>query len=226
MLVVENHLETRQSVALLLRVFGYRPSGVANVAAALALIEGTHFDVLLSDLRLPDGDGCDLLRQLEARRRRPAHAIAMSGLGGPVDHRRSQEAGFATLLVKPFTPEDLEGALRCDRVSVVSAAPPAPASVAGGDGVLPVQWAQRMHDGLCQHLAAAALWQGVLIRRLETMSQMVPVTALAAEDAGTAGAPVYGALEDAMTDAEQVGRLLDDALSETRALMRAMRTGE
>ena len=186
----------------LLHAFGYRPSSVATVEAALALSGQARFDVLLSDLLLPDGDGWGLLRQLDARGCRPPHAIAMSGLGSPSDYRRSQEAGFVTLLVKPFAPEDLEGALRGASVA------PVRAPAAEAEPAPPTHWAQRMHDGLCQQLAAAALWQGVLIHRLEAM--MAP-----------GGMP-----DDAVTEAHQVGRLLDEALGEARVLMREMRAGD
>ena len=230
-LIVENHLETRQSVEIFLRVLGHRSSGVAGMEAALALSGQTHFDVLLSDLRLPDGDGCDLLRRLDAQGRRPRSAIAMSGLGGPSDHVRSREAGFEVLLVKPFAPEALVEALDRARPAPPGALPqekttPALPRPRPAAAVPAAPWAQRLHDNLCQQLAAAALWQGVLVRRLEMMTQSASALTLAAEDTGETAAVPAGPLEDALNEAEQVARLLDDALTEARALMREMREGE
>ena len=211
-LIVENHPETRRSVATFLRVLGHRSEGVESVAAALALTAQTRFDVLLSDLRLPDGDGWDLLRQLAARGCCPAHAIAMSGLGSPSDHARSREAGFETLLVKPFAPEDLVAALdrATPRANLPGRVHPVPVIPGLVEAPSSIDWPQRLHDHLCQQLAAAALWQGILIRRLETMPESA----------------IPGPLADALREAAQVARLLDDSLTETRALMREMREGD
>ena len=110
-LMVENHSDTRQGVCTFLKLLGHEVSCAENVATTLALAESQHFDVLLSDISLPDGDGWNLLSQLEARDIRPAHAIAMSGLGSTADRMRSREAGFEMHLVKPFAPETLAEAL-------------------------------------------------------------------------------------------------------------------
>lgn len=198
-LIVENHVETRQSLEIFLSVLGHRSDGVEGVASAIALASRTRYDVLLSDLRLPDGDGWDLPGQLDARGCRPAHAIAMSGMGSPSDHVRSRDAGFALLLVKPFAPEALAAALgRAQPLHVSS-----PAIPGRGETLPTIDWAQRLHDNLCQQLAAAALWQGILIRRLKAMPP-----------------------SESLGEAEQVSRLLDDALTEARALMREMREGD
>ena len=71
----------------------------------------TEFDLLLSDIGLPDGTGWDLLRELRAGAR-PIRAIAISGLGAPEDLERSESAGFSEHLVKPVAPEKLEEAVR------------------------------------------------------------------------------------------------------------------
>ena len=68
--------------------------------------EAEHFDALLSDIALPDGNGLDLLRQLQARR--PIKAVAMSGFGMEEDVRRSKEAGFIAHLTKPVDVSRLE----------------------------------------------------------------------------------------------------------------------
>ena len=156
---------------------------------------------ILSDISLPDGDGWDLLARLDARGRRPAHAFAMSGLGGAADQARSREAGFELHLIKPFAPEELENALCrvATRRTPGELAPPSPGPAL--DQQTPGSpLAQQMHDGLCQLLVAAGLWQGSLVRRLENLQ-----------------------MPDAVTEARQVSHLLDEALEETRALMRKLR---
>ena len=88
-------------------VLGHRARFVGDVASALRAADAEPFDVLLSDIGLPDGDGWSLLRQLEDAGCRPPLAIAMSGFGLDEHVRRSKEAGFAMHLVKPFKPENL-----------------------------------------------------------------------------------------------------------------------
>ncbi len=70
-----------------------------------------RFDVLVSDIALPDGDGWGLLQCLEQGGHRPPYAIAMSGYYGADGYARSKEAGYAVHLTKPFAPDALEKAL-------------------------------------------------------------------------------------------------------------------
>lgn len=110
-LVVENHPDMRVGLEVFLKVFGHRVRFAADMAAALRAAGEETFDLLLSDISLPDGDGWELLRRLDAAGRRPPRAVAMSGFGSAADLARSREAGFQTHLVKPFQPEELEVAL-------------------------------------------------------------------------------------------------------------------
>lgn len=87
-------------------------------------IAGTEkFDVLLSDIGLPDGDGWELLRQLNAARTCPPSAIAMSGFGLSQDVARSKAAGYVLHLIKPFDPAALEKALLMPPASISEEAP-------------------------------------------------------------------------------------------------------
>jgi CheY-like chemotaxis protein len=113
-LVVEDHPDSRRSLELFLQILGYQAQfawGMQN-ALAIAAAHGKAFDLLFSDLRLPDGDGWELLRRLEQRGWRPRRAIALSGWGSDEDVAKSQAAGFHAHLVKPFAPATMAAALR------------------------------------------------------------------------------------------------------------------
>ena len=82
-----------------------------SVASASALIDGeVPFDLLISDVGLPDGTGHDVLRRVLAVR--PIPAIALSGFGLDEDLRRSRASGFAEHLVKPVDLRTLEAAIQ------------------------------------------------------------------------------------------------------------------
>jgi two-component system, chemotaxis family, CheB/CheR fusion protein len=103
-LLVEDHGLTAQMLAMALTAQGNQVDVAADVATALSLADHEKFDLLVSDLGLPDGTGYDLMRQL----RQHGHgfpAIAISGYGQEQDVRHSHEAGFAAHLTKPVTRE-------------------------------------------------------------------------------------------------------------------------
>jgi CheY-like chemotaxis protein len=109
-LLVEDHANTRAVLARLLMRRGHQVLAVGTRVAAVDAAARQDFDVLVSDLGLPDGDGCGLFREL--RTLRPGlTGIAISGFGMAGDLRRSTEAGFSAHLVKPVTVAKVEAAL-------------------------------------------------------------------------------------------------------------------
>jgi len=76
------------------------------VKSALEVANQNEFDVLVSDIGLPDGTGLDLMRALLDLY--PIKGIALSGFGMEEDIRRSREAGFSDHLVKPVNPQRLQ----------------------------------------------------------------------------------------------------------------------
>ena len=109
LLIVEDHADTALLLKRLLEGSGFAVETAGSVAEALKVADSAHFDVLVSDLGLPDGSGCELMRQM--RDRHPLKAIAMSGYGMEEDVRRSREAGFSEHLVKPVDISSLERAI-------------------------------------------------------------------------------------------------------------------
>ncbi len=106
--IVEDHADTARGLAMYLRASGYEVHVAADVRSARQLATEIEYDILLSDIGLPDGNGWDLLEELRARR--PITAIAMSGYNTDSDRARSKAAGFVEHLPKPLTPEELDAA--------------------------------------------------------------------------------------------------------------------
>jgi two-component system CheB/CheR fusion protein len=109
-LLVEDHEDTADAMADLLDVRGYRVTVARTLAEARAAAAAAEFDLLVSDLGLPDGSGHELMRELSARY--GLRGIALSGYGMPEDLRKSRQAGFERHLTKPVTPQALEAAIR------------------------------------------------------------------------------------------------------------------
>ncbi len=102
LLLVEDHADTINSFGRLLVRRGYELRTAMNVADAIGVAEGYEFDVLISDIGLPDGTGLDLMRRLTtAAGNRVIHGIALSGYGMQEDIDRSRAAGFTSHFIKP-----------------------------------------------------------------------------------------------------------------------------
>ena len=110
LLVVEDHADTARTLHRLLKAAGFAVIAAPDVATAIATAERETFDVLISDLGLPDGDGYEIMRRVREIRSVPG--VAMSGYGMDEDLRRSREAGFAEHLVKPIDMGQLIAAIR------------------------------------------------------------------------------------------------------------------
>lgn len=109
-LLIENHDVTATFISLFLQRSGHQVTVLPDGQTALSRDDLANFDVILSDIGLPDVNGWDLMRQLRSRTR--AYAIAMSGFGGEADVQRSLVSGYQYHLVKPFGPAALEEVLR------------------------------------------------------------------------------------------------------------------
>src|SRR6266576_3453389 len=112
-LLVEDHSDTRRTLSRLLTHFGHQISVADNTQSALKIMGSQEFDVVLSDIGLPDGSGYDVIS--EAKRKQPVKAVAITGFGTDEDVRRGKEAGFDFHLVKPIDFHELRTVL--DQVS-------------------------------------------------------------------------------------------------------------
>ena len=110
LLLVEDHEDTNRSLTRMLRRRGYEVHPANDIRSALDLATRKQFDVLVSDIGLPDGSGIDLLKALRAKR--DVFGIALSGYGMEEDIRRSGEAGFSHHLVKPVDLNKLDSIIQ------------------------------------------------------------------------------------------------------------------
>ncbi|MGE5609220.1 MAG: PAS domain S-box protein [Bacillota bacterium] len=109
-LLVEDHPDTSRIITRLLSTLGHEVVTADTVAAAREKLRQQSFDLLLSDLGLPDGSGIDLMGQLQVEGR-SVRGIALSGFGMESDITRSRQAGFADHLTKPINFESLQQAI-------------------------------------------------------------------------------------------------------------------
>jgi PAS domain S-box-containing protein len=98
-LVVEDHRDTRRTLARLLSHFGHQIAVADSVESALRMFRSQQFDAIVSDIGLPDGTGYEIIKQ--AKQRYPVKAIALTGFGMDADLVRSKAAGFDFHLTKP-----------------------------------------------------------------------------------------------------------------------------
>jgi signal transduction histidine kinase/CheY-like chemotaxis protein len=101
-LIVDDHEDTVEMLRHHLEGFGAVVFAVTSGRDAVEVARSRALDAILSDLSMPEIDGCELLRQL---RRLPGKenipAVAITGLGQRDDQIRSRKAGFAAHVTKP-----------------------------------------------------------------------------------------------------------------------------
>ena len=118
-LVVDDNVDSAESLGMLLQMDGHTVRIAHDGHAALDLAVEMRPDVALLDIGLPGMDGYELGRALRARREtHDTFLIALTGYGREEDRRRSTEAGFDVHFVKPVEPS---------RLSAVIAGSPLPA---------------------------------------------------------------------------------------------------
>ena len=110
-LLVDDHEDTLLGMQRLLGRRGYQVVVAHSVAEGLAKAKSEErFDLLISDLGLPDGSGCDLMAALRTDGGPPG--IALSGYGMESDINKTKDAGFSEHLIKPVAIDRLEEAMR------------------------------------------------------------------------------------------------------------------
>jgi PAS domain S-box-containing protein len=109
-LIVDDEPDGRQLMVRILEGRGARVTAVAGGAEALELLKSHPFDILVSDIGMPDLDGYELMRRvrlLDSGRPGPIPAIAVTAYARAEDRQRSLLAGYQMHLAKPIEAREL-----------------------------------------------------------------------------------------------------------------------
>ena len=109
-LLVEDHEDTNRSLTSLLRRRGYHVQSASSISSALQCAADESFDLLISDIGLPDGTGIELMERLNTEH--SLAGIALTGFGMEEDIRRSRDVGFCEHLVKPVDFNKLDAVIQ------------------------------------------------------------------------------------------------------------------
>ncbi len=109
-LLVDDDTDARNLIAFILEESGALVTSASNATEALQAFEQTNFDVLISDIGMPQMDGFMLMRQIRAITRRQGTevlALALTAYAGEINQQQAIAAGFQKHLTKPVEPEDV-----------------------------------------------------------------------------------------------------------------------
>ena len=106
-LVVDDEADLLVTYERLLHRWGYRVSAAASLATALWTLERDRPDLVIADLRLPEGDGFQLVRAARATSR-PPPIIIVTGVPSEDRRRAAMTAGAVGFLAKPFKSSTLQ----------------------------------------------------------------------------------------------------------------------
>ncbi len=114
-LVVESSVEIREFLKTALEAFGAQVTAVGNTSEAMAELQQSRPDVLVSDLAIPEADGCDLIHRVRAmemsEHRELLPALALTGGVAEEDSASARSAGFQSHLSKPVEANQLVSAI-------------------------------------------------------------------------------------------------------------------
>jgi PAS domain S-box-containing protein len=109
-LLLEDHEDTARALSRLLELWNHQVSTAHTVADALKSVEARDFDLILSDIGLPDGTGIEFIKKVRESRATPA--VALTGFGMEDDVNECKLAGFSDHLTKPIDFQRLESVIQ------------------------------------------------------------------------------------------------------------------
>jgi CheY-like chemotaxis protein len=110
LLLVDDHVDTCTGMRMMLERRGYDITVAHSAGQAVEKTQQEDFDLLISDIGLPDRSGYELMTEL--RQSKGLIGIALSGFGMETDVNKARDAGFSEHLTKPINFDRLEQAIR------------------------------------------------------------------------------------------------------------------
>jgi CheY-like chemotaxis protein len=109
-LVVDDDGDTLQFLAFLFETYGAEVAAVSSASDAFQAVLEWRPDILVSDVRMPDEDGCTLIRRIRAlpvEQGGQVPAIALTANVRESDRAQALKAGFGQYLAKPVDQDEL-----------------------------------------------------------------------------------------------------------------------
>jgi len=194
-LVIDDEPDLRTLYELTLLREGYRVEAAADLAQARAHLQQRRFDAVITDMRLPDGLGLELLREMVTQQR-PERCVVITAHGSAENAVEALKAGAFDYLTKPVDLKQFRGVVASAILSPASTAvqersrpgsedgPAAPRAARPGDASLTLQ----------RLIGESAVMQAVKARIVKVASSMAPV--LIQGESGTGKELVARAVHD------------------------------
>jgi len=110
-IVLEDDLIVRRNLEQQLRQRRYDVASAGTIAAAKELLAKDNFDLIFTDVRLPDGEGTDFLRELQTRAQKPL-VVMVTGFGSVESAVNCMRDGAFDYIIKPFSWDQIEFTLK------------------------------------------------------------------------------------------------------------------
>ncbi|BAZ39204.1 PAS/PAC sensor hybrid histidine kinase [Calothrix sp. NIES-4101] len=111
-LIVDDEADSLDLLSSILTIYGAHVKTVSSVSAAIQTLNSYIPDLLVSDICMPENDGCYLIQQLRKKTKfATIPAIAISGYSQEVDANKIISSGFQVYMPKPFVPDRLVGTI-------------------------------------------------------------------------------------------------------------------
>ena len=110
-LILEDEKSLREILSIILSEFGYEIDEAETLKEGVEKVEGNHYDLILADLRLPDGSGMELVRKVK-REKPETEVIIITAFASTETIKEAFELGVYDYVEKPFKLEDLKLILR------------------------------------------------------------------------------------------------------------------
>src|SRR3546814_6396678 len=107
-LIVEDSPTQIQKLRFVLEAEGFHVEAADSAEAALPLLAGSHFDMVISDIVMPGRSGYDLCHYIKTNfRERDIPVALLTSLNDPMDIIRGLESGADNFITKPYEPDQL-----------------------------------------------------------------------------------------------------------------------